>query len=370
MGMLLGGLLGRNRPSPPFAASPLAPRTLRVDAIRRETADVVTLVLRDPVGRAIKFSPGQYFTVLVSVGGETVRRAYSASMPQGEGEHAALLALTIKRIPAGRVSNFLNDNLRVGDTLEVIGPQGNFVVPRLAPPPQELVLVAGGCGITPLMCIARAHLRNELNARVSLIYGNRRREDIIFHQALIDLQRDHEHQLAVIHVLGEPPAAWNGRVGILDRHRVAQELDTLNPSPGTHYFACGPVPMLVEVRAALAARGVPETHVHEERFVRPSPLAQPTPCAGTPQAVTIRRGGVSQVIRVKPGQSILEAGLESGLAMPFSCTMGGCGACKLRVVDGQVDMDEPNCLSPAERADGFVLACVGRPRGLVTLEIP
>jgi ferredoxin len=120
-------------------------------------------------------------------------------------------------------------------------------------------------------------------------------------------------------------------------------------------------------RALLAGRGVPHASIHEERFVSAhAPKSIAPPAAHT---VTVRSRAGSRRLVVAPGRTVLEAAFDARVDMPFSCTVGGCGACRVRLVDGDVAMDEPNCLTPEERASGYVLACMSRPGGPCTLEV-
>jgi ferredoxin len=136
---------------------------------------------------------------------------------------------------------------------------------------------------------------------------------------------------------------------------------------GPEFFLCGPGPMMAAAREALLARGVDPSRVHEERFSSPArPAGAP---ASAPQPVQIRFRGGSKAVTQRPGQTLLEAGLEAGAPMPFSCAMGGCGACKVRVVAGEVVSEEPNCLTAAERAGGMALACVARAATAATVEV-
>ncbi|MBS2011263.1 MAG: ferredoxin--NADP reductase [Deltaproteobacteria bacterium] len=367
---------GRN--APPVVAraprEPGAPAKARVDAsaraltvarVVRETNDAVTLVLRDPSGARFDFLPGQFFTLLVDDGGEIVPRNYSASNAPGDVE----LCVTIKRKPGGRISGKLVGATE-GDTVRVLGPFGAFVVrpsPRAA---RRLVLVAGGAGITPLLSITRAVLATEAASEIVLVYGNRREEDVIFAAELDRLTRDPAlgGRLRVVHVLGPLDRATTGRVlGDL----------SLAHAPDARFYVCGPDPMREEVLAALASFGVSVDRIHVERFtIGPRPQAEPSAAAvaaaSAPGArpVSIRVGKELRQATVLPGATLLEAGLAAGVPMPFSCAAGGCGACRVRVVEGDVEVDEPNCLSDAERAAGYVLTCVGRPCGPCTIEVP
>ncbi|MBX3220995.1 MAG: ferredoxin--NADP reductase [Labilithrix sp.] len=352
----------RRAPGP--ALLPEGARRLVVARTVRETHDVVTLVLEDPERADFAFTAGQFFTLLVDVDGETVARNYSASNAPGQRE----LHVTIKAKPGGRVSGRLC-RAAAGDRIGVLGPFGAFTV-KDAASPRRLVLFAGGVGITPLLSIARTVLAAEPEAEILLVYANRRREDIAFDAELDALAAAHGGRLAVHRVLEEPPRGWTGATGRLDRANVARILDGL-PSIGAdaELFVCGPEGMQDEVLAALAARGTTAI-VKRERFAIGGTAS---PRAGDRDAAARRITIIApdRLIRTTAlaGASLLEAGLAASAPMPFSCGVGGCGACRVRVREGEVDLDEPHCLSEEELAAGYSLACVGRPRGACTIEI-
>jgi ring-1,2-phenylacetyl-CoA epoxidase subunit PaaE len=340
-------------------------RELRVARVVRETPSAVTLVLRDPQGRAFDFLPGQFFTLLVEIDGEVVPRNYSASSVPGSAE----LHLTIKRKTDGRVSPLLC-RTTAGDRLRVLGPFGSFVVgaSSVRTTPRRIVLLAGGAGITPLASIARTVLDREPDAEVALVYANRSDEEIIFASELDALATAHAGRLTVVHVSG-----------LLDRTATSRALDSLPIAahPEARFFVCGPDGMRDEVVAALAARKIAEEAIAIERFaIGPRPHVATSSAA---IAASVAPGARPIAIRVKdrthrttalPGATVLEAGLAAGAPMPFSCAVGGCGACKVKLVEGDVELDEPNCLTDAERAAGFVLACIGRPCGPCIVEVP
>jgi ring-1,2-phenylacetyl-CoA epoxidase subunit PaaE len=354
-------------------AALLSPRTVRVARVVRETPDAVTLVLEDPSASAgrdpshppFAFVPGQFFTLLVPIGDEILRRAYSASSDARDGER---VAVTVKRLAGGVVSNHLNDHVREGDLLQILGPSGSFTaLPDAAVAPRHLVLLAGGSGITPMMAIARTVLAVEPAARVTLVYGNRGEADIIFRAALDELAHAHAPRFVVRHVLSHPPAEWTGGVGMLEEDVVRAELDAMGDlGERLRFYLCGPEPMMRASHASLRARGVPEAQIVEERFnmphLRPR-VAAPLSAEAGPQVLTIHANGAgTRDVYASAGQTMLEAGLSAGIAMDYSCAMGGCGACKVRLCEGEVEMEEPNCLTVQERADGFVLACISRLR--------
>jgi ferredoxin-NADP reductase len=353
-------------------AAVLAPRTVRVARVVRETADAVTLELEDPTGGTFHFTPGQFFTLLVPIGDEVLRRAYSVC---SDVRDTLRVAVTVKRVADGVVSSHVNEQVSEGDLLQVLGPSGSFVVEPDATRQRTIVLLAGGSGVTPMMAIARAVLAREPKSRVALVYGNRALRDVIFRDAIDELATFHSSRFTVRHVLADPPAAWTGGSGILEERVVASELDSLATKvdlADADYFVCGPEPMMRAARAALRARGVPDARVLEERFTQPHLRAKKAGPDAGPQLLTIRTGGgaAPREVYVAPEQTLLEAGLTSGLKMDYSCAMGGCAACKVKLCDGDVEMEEPNCLTADERAAGYVLACVGRLRGPATIALP
>jgi ring-1,2-phenylacetyl-CoA epoxidase subunit PaaE len=351
----------------------LAYRSLRVDRVVRETRDAVSLHLSDPDGAPISFTPGQFFTLLVTLpGGPALKRAYSLSALPGEGESACRGRITIKRIAQGQVSNHLVEHAREGDVVTVLGPSGNFGISAEEARGKHLLLVGGGSGITPLRCILEARLADP-SVVATLLYGNRSEQDIIFHAEIEALARAHAGRLLVRHVLEAPAASFPHGAGRLDRATATLEIQALLGSDfasgrTTEVLVCGPTPMMEAVREVLGNLGVARERVREEQFTSPD---QRRPSAPTrPQQVTFTLGGRSRDTIASAGQTLLEAGLAAGLKMPFSCAMGGCGACKVKLVSGSVVADEPNCLSAEEQSRGHVLTCVSRAAEAVTLEVP
>lgn len=339
--------------------SPNMTRAVRVTRVARETDDAISIYLCEADGSPLEFRPGQFLSVDVTVDGERCRRAYSLASPCIEG---APRHITVKRISDGRVSNHLNETIREGDELAVLGPSGSFTVEPQPVSERQLVMIAGGSGITPIMSILETVLRVESGTRVTLVYGNRGWKDIIFRERLEALRGEFGDRLIVDHVLEHAPEDWSGGRGLLSRDVLEARLDALGVRDDglQRYFLCGPTPMMEAARKALEARGVAPTRIAEERFTRPE---ERDGARGSDQTelVIVSKGEHEHGIQVEPGQTILEAALAAGLEMPFSCAMGGCGACRVRLTAGEVRMEEPNCLSRAERERGYVLTCVGRP---------
>jgi ring-1,2-phenylacetyl-CoA epoxidase subunit PaaE len=350
----------------------LSCRRLRVERVVRETRDSVSLHLSDPAGAPIAFAPGQFLTLQSALpGGQPLKRAYSLSALPGQGEAASRARITIKRVAGGVVSNHLNEHAREGDMLTVLGPSGSFGIEAEEARGKHLLLIGGGSGITPLRPILEASLQDP-SVTATLLYGNRSEEDIIFRAELDAIARSASGRCAVRHVLDSPPAVWTGGAGLLDRPTSTREIAAILSSElaagrTTEVLVCGPTPMMDAVRLALSDIGVARERIREEQFSSPDQRKAAGPTSAQPATFKIR--GVKRDTVAAAGQTLLEAGLAAGLNMPFSCAMGGCGACRLKLVSGSVVAEEPNCLSPKEAGDGFVLACVSRAAAPVSLEL-
>jgi ring-1,2-phenylacetyl-CoA epoxidase subunit PaaE len=343
----------------------LVTRELEVAAFTHETQDAITLSLRDPSGEPLPaIRPGQFFTLLVELDGVSLRRAYSVSSDCRSRER---FDVTIKRVEGGHASSWLHTHATVGMRIRVLGPSGEFA--RVAA--RKLVLIAGGSGITPMMALLRTALPSEHDREIVLIYANRSPRDVIFAEALGALEAEHHPRLRIHHVLEQPPPEWSGGVGRADKQTLARMLDAipLARESDAEFLLCGPAPMMAGARELLHEREIPEARVHSESFVAPN-LRADAQARLRSQALTIVADGRETGLVVAPGQTVLEAGLAAGLALPYSCAMGGCGACKIVLERGEVIMREPNCLGEREREAGLVLACVANPTSPCRLSVP
>lgn len=323
-------------------------RALRVVEVIQETPSVKSFVLEpaDSNRAPLLYRAGQHLIVVVDVDGVSHRRCYSFSTSPLSGDRPAI---AVKRLPGGRVSNVLHDEVQAGDTLRVTEPAGTFTLDFEGEAPRRYVLVAGGVGITPLASLAETILRAEPQSQVTLLYGNRSAEEICFRSRLARLAVTFPQRLAVHHVLEGPPGGPS-EPGQLDGARVLCLLGT----PDAHlYLLCGPQPMMESVAAALRGAGVGADRIRSERFAYAVPGKSGLPTE--PRQILFASSG--KVATAEPGQTLLEAAKHAGVALPFSCTMGGCGGCKVRLKNGSVVMSEPNCLTERERDQGFVLTC-------------
>jgi ferredoxin-NADP reductase len=323
------------------SSSGLAPRAVRVVDIRRETASAVTLLLEPEDGRRIVIRAGQYLTHCFNIGGSVHKRAYSLSTSE-----SGALACTIKLIPSGVVSKYVSQQLRIGDHYSLIGPSGDFVLDPASTRP--LAFLAAGSGITPVISLIETALTQNAERSIRLLYASRNESEIIFRERLDELAQRHPN-LKITHVLSQPSPAWSGERGRLNGERAAALLNAVDPD----VYLCGPVELMDSTEQALRARGVSDQQIRRERFFAASQSQATRPT--TPQQIEFRVSG--KTITQQPGETILEAGLRENLALPFSCTVGGCGHCKVQILEGDAALNEPNCLSPEERAAGYTLAC-------------
>ena len=357
--MMARGVVGEIRPvarehgGEGVAALP-GERRLRVLAVRAETAEAVSLVLERPAG--VSYEAGQFVTLVLTVGGQELRRSYSlSSSPLDDGP----LVITVKKVEGGAASSWLHTKPEVGATLRVRGPSGSFTY-GAADAPGRLVLVGGGSGITPLMGILRTALQATPHVPIVLLYANRSPADVIFRDELARLEAQHP-QLTVTHVLEQPGQDLPGHEGRI----TPVHLETaLGPDVAqARVYLCGPAPLMAEAETALRALGLPATRLLQERFSSVRPTVEPT---GARRLYRLRVGG--REVEAASDRTLLDSATDGQISLDFSCTMGGCGACKALLVEGEVVLDEPNCLSEAERAAGLVLTCSARPRSDVVIE--
>ncbi len=334
--------------------------------MRRETADAVCIVFNvpDALKEIFAYSPGQFLTLRASLGGEEVRRCYSICAGPDDGE----LAVAVKHVPQGLFSHHANTALRVGDTIEVMPPEGRFGAPLVPDKARLHVGFAAGSGITPIMAILKTVLSREPQSRFILFYGNRSTASVMFRETLEDLKDRYLDRLSVFHILSREEQDISLLSGRLDGEKVRTLLPRVAPPASIDQaYICGPASMNEELAAALAELGVAAERIHGERFVvagAPSPRPPP-PQAGEAVApfatATIIHDGKLNEVPVAEGEAVLEAGLRAGLNLPWSCRGGMCSTCRARLREGHVTMTQNYALEPWELEAGYVLTCQSHP---------
>lgn len=340
---------------------------LTIKNIRRETPDCVSLAFEVPaeLRETFRYVPGQYLTLRREHAGEELRRSYSiCSSPLDEEWRVA-----IKKVPEGRFSALAMDGLHVGDTLDVMPPQGRFTASLHPAHTKSYALFAAGSGITPILSIIRTILLTEPGSQVYLVYGNRGRNSIIFKEAIEGLKNKFLDRLSVFHVLSREQGDSDLFFGRLDHDKTAQLLQKVLPASRLdECFICGPEEMIHGVRAALAEAGVAPEHIHFELFTtaggKTAKAAAQHPAGEDDQKsqVTLRLDGRAYLLDMSYyGDTVLDAALAAGVDAPYSCKNGMCSTCRARVTEGTAAMDVNYSLSETEVAKGYVLTCQARP---------
>jgi 3-ketosteroid 9alpha-monooxygenase subunit B len=321
--------------------------SLRVGRIIRETADANSFVLDVPpeLGEGFVYAAGQFLTFRVYPNGEPLLRCYSmSSSPAVDSE----LKVTVKRIPGGVVSNWMNDTLAPGDVLEATCPAGVFC---LGSGDAAIVTFGAGSGITPVLSIVKAALATT-SRRVRLLYANRDRDGVIFGAELDDLLVRHPGQFEVVHHL-------DVEEGFVDSDVVR---GFAGVDKGADYYICGPGPFMDIVESTLLGSGVEPCRIHIERFSPAEPpAATESPAEPTPRHVTIELAGRVATTDHRPGTTILQTARQMGMTPPFSCEAGNCATCMAKVVEGVAVMRANNALTADEVEDGWVLTCQAVP---------
>ncbi|SIT46407.1 Oxidoreductase FAD-binding domain protein [Paraburkholderia ribeironis] len=365
--------------------------------IRQETHDVKSFFFRAPSERAFVFEPGQFITLELEIDGESINRCYTISSPPTRPH---TISITVKRVPGGKVSNWLHDNLQAGSQVRVLGPSGEFTCARH--PARKFLFLSAGSGITPLMSMSRAHHELGEDSDIVFVHSARTPDDIIFAREL-DLIASNQVRFRAAFVCERVGARtnWPGVTGFLS----LPLLKLIAPDfLEREIFTCGPAPYMQAVRNLLAEGGFDRRHYHEESFSfeTVSEVAAPVTTLHVADAaqhasapVTANGSGDSgdsgderaeaagfepapteveietrfkvsftksnREIECGSGQHVLDAAKKAGVRLPASCTQGMCGTCKVKLVSGEVAMKHAGGIRQREIDQGMVLLCCSKP---------
>jgi ferredoxin-NADP reductase len=316
----------------------------------------VLIVLPGTQQAPAPYLPGQFVTLALPTPRTTLHRSYSLC---GAGNVDEPWELTIKRMEMGAVSTYFYQSVRAGTLLYSSLPRGTFTLPPIVDPDMVFVFVAAGSGVTPIMGMMRAIARmpEEQQPLAQLHYASKSPDDIIFGDELAEM---------------DPDQTWLHQRHYLSSRRERMTVDEILGRAGTmgrraHWYVCGPEALKRELQEKLARQGVPPAQIHSEIFAtQAGPAYRVDGRAGSSAGGGLRIADTGAVLDVQPGETLLTALERQGYHPEFSCRAGACGTCKLKLVAGQVD-SAGEALSSADRAAGYVLSCIARPMGDVTL---
>lgn len=353
---------------------------LRVARIFEESPNVKTLRLVNPDGSDLPFRhlPGQFVTFTVRPIDQPVKRSYTIASPPTRRDY---LEVTVKREERGTVSSFLH-GVHEGDTLQVIGPSGNFTF--MGEGANSIVLISGGVGVTPMMSVLRFLTDRSWSGDIFFVYGCRSDQDVIYRQELEYLQLRYPNFKLVI-VAEEASADWPHARGRITAELLAATIPHIQTK---RIHLCGPPPMMIALRATLLELNVPPDQVKTEVFIgrerpKPDPFAgasspaeavTATPLvAGADAAVASSVAVVSfarsrQTALLPPGKTVLEASEDVGVNIDYSCRVGVCGLCKTKLLSGNVTMEVQDSLDANDKKNNIILACQAKSTGDLSVD--
>jgi ferredoxin-NADP reductase len=340
---------------------------LRVGSIVTETPSVKTFrLLPSSNDRSLPFTfvPGQFLNVSFWIGGARMNRSYSISSSPTQREY---VEITVRREPRGAVSRHIVDLLKVGDQIEAAGPVGRFTFAGTEA--DSIVLLAAGVGITPMMSISRYLTELSWAGDIFFIYTCRTPADFIFADEVAALQRLNPKLRVAVTISKAEGTDWKGPRGRITKEWLTQTVPDL---ASRRIHLCGPPSMMDSIKSMLTELGVPPDHLKTEAFgaVKPTPApagttAKPTAPAAGP-LVTFSKNNKSAKIHVD--QTILELSEELGIGIEFSCRVGTCGLCKVKMTSGEVEMAVQDALDADDKTKGIILACQAKPKGDIAVE--
>jgi ring-1,2-phenylacetyl-CoA epoxidase subunit PaaE len=324
-----------------------------------DDAVAVTFDVPEELAGEYAFRPGQALTLRRVDGDRDERRSYSICAPMGAAPRVG-----VREVPGGYFSSWLVHEVRPGHAIEVLPPSGTFTADLSVP--GEHVFVVAGSGITPALSLA-ATVLGDGESTVTVFYGNRRANTVMFADDLADLKDRYGPRLQLVHVLSREPRDAELTSGRLDGARLRTLVDNLVDAGSVdHWWLCGPHGLVQDARRLLAELRVPGEKVHQELFyvddVPPEPVrGEEGTVEGPSSEVTVVLDGRTTPLTLPRGVPVLDAAQKVRGDLPFACKGGVCGTCRARVTEGEVTMRRNYALEPAEVAAGYVLTCQSLP---------
>lgn len=342
---------------------------LKIKKIKRETPECVSLSFDVPeeLKENFKFTQGQYLTFKRENNGEEIRRSYSICASPCDDE----LKVAVKKIEDGAFSSYINDQAKEGDVLEVMMPQGSFFTELKEEHKKTYVAFVAGSGITPVMSIIKAVLKNEPESNFVLVYGNRNKANIIFKEDIEALKNRYMERFSIYHILSRELADADLLSGRINAEKAQFFLDHIVPVDHIdEVFLCGPEEMILSVRDTLQNAGTEANKIHFELFYSAAAEQKKKDHAKAVNRdddqyskVTVKLDASALNLDLAyHGQTILDAALQNGADLPYACKGGVCATCKCKLEKGEVEMDINYSLEQDELDAGFILSCQAHPR--------
>lgn len=332
---------------------------LQIKEIKRETENAISVVFNVPqeLQSAYQFIAGQYINLKLVLDGNEIRRAYSICSSPNSGE----LRIAIKSVKNGHFSKFANENLKVGDLLEVGQPEGKFTFEPNADRQKNYAAFVAGSGITPVMSILQSVLENEPNSTFVLVYGNKNNTETIFHAQLHDLQLNYVGRFFVHYVYSQIKVE-NELFGRIDKANVNYVLNNKHKEKEfDKFYLCGPEDMINLVSTVLKEHNVADKNIKFELFSTSTAENTEASSHEGHTKITILVDSEETTFEMSQKQTVLEAALKQGIDAPYSCQGGICSSCLARISKGTAEMKKNSILTDKEVAEGLILTCQAHP---------
>ena len=340
-------------------------RNITVKKLHKSTSDctIVTFDIDEDKKDIFDYKQGQYLTLEADIQDEKVRRSYSLCTSPLDAEWS----VAVKKVPGGKFSTFVNEELKAGDTLKVMPPEGKFFIELNPDKKKEYVAFAAGSGITPIMSLIKTHLAVEPESRFQLFYVNQYVSSIILKEELEGLKNRYMDRLEIYHFLTRQDRdmpLFNGRIDQEKLDAITEDLMDIDEVDDI--FICGPEEMIFTIKDYFTDKGMDKEKIHFELFGTGKKYKTKRQVVVDPTVIShieIKEGGKTLKFDIPKGSdNILDAALKHNADLPFACKGGVCCTCRAKLIDGEVEMEVAYGLEPEEIAAGYILTCQAVPK--------